>query len=244
MPLTYTPTEAMTLTAAFVKNAPTSAMQVIAADAVSSQMWTAWPWEWTLQPISPAIPLVNLQQDYSSPAELYRMQNAWITQTDTTPNNTWDLDLAEWLPVWGLAATSVGSFKKYCHELTAGVLRLEGAPSVTGTQTFTLNGEYQANPAKITALTLGTPLWFPDQYFPVYCEGLLYYYYKFTDDQRAGTMQVTRQQQVVYTGQYGVWMNALQLMKQAEDLKQGDGFMWPQDTLGAGSQRGLSIFGN
>ncbi len=94
MAFSYTASNAITLVSAFTKNTPTSAMQTIAADMVSGQIWAAYPWQWTLQQISPAIALVNGVQDYSVPSELYRfIKNIRITRTAVTTSNQIALDL-------------------------------------------------------------------------------------------------------------------------------------------------------
>jgi hypothetical protein len=243
VPFVYTPQDAIDLVAAFTKNTPTSALQVKAADMVSSQMWCAYPWQWTLQQISPVISLVNGVQDYSVPSELYRFnEHVRITRTDVTSEDQIELDIVKWLPPVTNYNMSYKSMRLFCHELTLGRLRLPGAVDISGTMTLTLSGEYQANPTQITSTTLSTPLWIPNQYFNVYTSGLLYYFYKFTDDARAGGVVAAKGGRAQYAGQYAVWMNELDMMMGAEDLKTGSDFTFPSNTLGQRQGNAFTIY--
>lgn len=245
MPFSYSAQDAIDLVQAFTKNVPTSALQVKAADIVSSQMWSAYPWQWTLQQISPSIPLVNGVQDYSVPAELYRFGaggHLRLTRTDVTTENQIELDIVKWLPPSTNFNRSYTQFRLFCHELTLGVIRMEGAVQITGTMALQIDGEYQTHPTKITSANVSNPLWIPDEYFNVYEAGLLYYFYKFTDDSRAGAIAATKSGQMSYTGQYAVWMNELDRMTMAEDLKTGNDFTWPEQTLGQRNGINFSIY--
>jgi hypothetical protein len=235
MAFSYTPQNAIDLCNAFTKNTPTSAMQIYACDMVSGQMWSAAPWQWTLQQISPTIALSNGVQDYSVPSEVFRFVHLRQTRTDVTTEDEIELDNVKWLPPQTNFTIAYQTIRLFCHELTLGKIRLQGAPSITGTVTLVLNGEYQANPVKITSSTLSTPLWIPDQYFNVFQAGVLYYFYKFTDDARAGGMVVNKSGMATYSGQYGVWMNELDRMAESEDLKTGNDFVYPSNTLGTQS---------
>lgn len=243
MAFTYTFQNGIDVTNAFVKNAPTSALQATACDWVSSDMWTAFPWQWTLQNISPLILLSNGVQDYSVPTALYRMVTARIKRTDVSPVQYQELTLTEYLPPELILITGHTQIRMISHMLALGVLRLAFPISVSSPQVFYLDGEFQGNPPKVTTATLATNCWFPDQYFPVFCSGLLYWFYKFTDDSRAGTVVVDGRGNRSFSGQLGVFHDSLWAMRRAEDFKSGDAFSFPSDTLGSAPSRAFGIFG-
>lgn len=243
MPFTYTPNDAITLVKSMVKNCPVSAIQIQACDLVNSAMWIAAPFQWTRANIAPSIPLVDGVQDFTVPSQFYRLLSARITRTDITPNYYQELDPIEWIPPELTQKMGYTSQNAICYETTFGMLRLTFPISVPSGVTLQIDGEYQMFPTRITSFTLGTNFWFPDQYFPVFVDGLQYYFYKFTDDARAGTVQIVRGQRM-YTGQFGVFHDSLLGMCEAEDLKNGQGQEFPAEPFGMSAARApIGIFG-
>lgn len=123
--------------------------------------------------------------------------------------------------------------------------RFDVTPQVSNGQIIQLLGEYQKLPTKITAQNLTTPFPFPDEYFNVMDAGLMWKVYTLIDDQRAGTMQVTKNgaSQYTYTGQLGIFMDMLREMGRTEDLGAGDEFQYPADPLGVGRSYWPGLYG-
>jgi hypothetical protein len=211
-----------------VKGIPTSTIDAQVCDMVSGEMYGYFPWSWTVSAFG-AIPLVDGQQDYSNVAGLYRLLRARLVRTDTTPDQVLELTVRQTLspdldPVGWTAITDIS------NEEGVGLLRLNRAVSVPTGMTLQIQGEYQVNPTKITATSQG--LWFPDEYMPVACEGLLYWYYRLADDPRA-------------VQQYAAFHAALKEMSVAEDYP-ATLQVFPDDSLGVGQAYigSLNIFGS
>src|SRR6266496_3362332 len=84
----------------FIKDIPLSgsSVDIMLCDRVNRQIWTSWPWKWSISALT-AITCVDGTQDYSMSAgnqtSFYRLLNAQIVRTDTTPDEWRELDIAE-----------------------------------------------------------------------------------------------------------------------------------------------------
>jgi hypothetical protein len=237
LPTTYLVSDAVDICRKFIKDAPTSLIDVRLADYVNSIIYCAYPWRWTLKALTPIVLVDGVQDNALAAADastaaagLYRLVRARITRTDTTPDTSYELKIAEFLAP---ETTKHGwpSISMVSYEETAGKLRLLFPPEVSGTVVLQLDGEYQRNPAKITALS--ATLIYPDQYFQVFVEGMLWQAYRYFGDSRAGSIVMVKGVPQ-YTGQYGVFMNHLNMMMVAEDAANGDPFRFPDEPLGIG----------
>src|SRR6185436_13454730 len=90
LPRTYKWSDAAATVERLCKNIPVPVSdQIKYADLVSSKIWTAYPWKETKTYIKgttpPLIPLVNNQQDYSTPFNIYLLTKGSLVRTDTTP---------------------------------------------------------------------------------------------------------------------------------------------------------------
>lgn len=240
MPFTYSVNDALTTCQTLVKGVNiSSANQIKAADLVSNEMYGFYPWSWTVVAIaSGTIALVDGTQDYSPPPNIYRLLRARIVRTDVTPNQFRDLNVQDNL-VPDLTKRSPNNVGAISIEPAAGQLRLEAAVSIASGQAFEIQGEYQVTVPKITATTQG--LWFPDEYQDVFMSGVLHWFYKFSDDPRAGGAVTDGQGRVSYSGQYGDFRARLQKMAANEDFG-GDEQMFPSEPMGVG--RNISITGS
>lgn len=201
-------------------------------DFVSNDMYIEYPWKDTITSIAPAtLPLINGQQDYSSPINIYRLTKASVYRRDVAPYESWELDIVDdncvdLTPVGYHAITSCS------QQQASGTLRLNSAVSVPSGTILEIHGEYQLNPIKI--VDLNQDLWFKDQYAQVALEGLLYWVYKLSDDQRAGTAQTNANGGLIgYGGQLGVFKAALGRMRSAEDWGASNS-LFPEETMGRG----------
>jgi hypothetical protein len=244
---TYTVQNAVDLASRNVKGLITLqngnlAVLVSITDLVSSRMWIYRPWWQTLTTIAPGtLPLVDGIQDYSAPVNIYRLTKCSLVRTDVTPNQAYELGIAQDLSV-DLTKRVHTSIRTASYQAGVGKIRLEAAVQISGTTAVQINGEYQTNPTKITALN--QQLWFQDHVlFGAFVEGLKYYAYQLADDLRAGGVQTIENGQPVYAGQMAQWFAAMNDAAKAEDFP-GIETAFPAETLGVGRDigGGFSIF--
>lgn len=227
---TYLWSDAVTLVGKMVKGIPTSSIDPTMCDLVNSEMYAYWPWSWTVTSGVLCTP-TDGNQDFSPAAQIYRILNARMVRTDTTPDQYIELEVMQHLAP-DLAPRSYQGINAISLEEGVGLIRLSSAVQVPSGMTLEIQGEYQINPTKIAATSQG--LFFPDQYLPVACEGLLYWNYKLADDPRAGGKSVDSTGRIVYTGQYAAFMGALKAMSAAEDYP-ADGQVFPEEGMDTGS---------
>lgn len=231
MPYSRNIGDACTFVAQLVKNPGNwASVQLACADMVSSEMWYTAPWRFNgvVTDIGAgAIPLVDGTQDYSPPAQIWRLLSGKIVRTDVSPNEVRDIDVQDSMVV-DLIPRSYQSINAISLEPAAGQLRLEAAVQVPSGTTMEIGGTFQLMHTKISALT--TPLWFPDDYFDVFVAGLLYWGYKLADDPRAGGI-INRRGSSLGSGQYAEFRAGLDRMKEAEDFG-GDEQLFPSEAMG------------
>lgn len=207
---------------------------------VSSDMFTVYPWRDALQTVAVGqIPLVDTQQDYDVPTNIYRLTKATIVRTDVSPKWTQELDVQTDLDESPLL-TAPESIKAI--SLQNGQLRLDSSVRIPAGATYELHGEYQVNSPKVKDLT--DWMWFQDQYAHVAFLGLMYWGYKISDDSRAGTAQTNRAG-TTYTGQLGEYKAALQRMREDEEYGPTETY-YPAESMGADGTWGTgmpNIFG-
>lgn len=240
----YSPQDAINLVKNFAHGIPVDAVQSNVCDAINSMIWCFYPWSWTIKSLTP-ITLVDGVQDYSpTDSDILRPTLLRIVRTDTTPNEARELALLSNL---GVELTRKGGLESITAVglLSTGAIRLMYAASVGTGQTLQLQGFYQQKPTRITDSTLSTPFSFPDYYYNVFIEGLKWKMYQLADDPRAGTMQYSKNGTMMrqYTGQYGIFMDALLTMARTEDLKGGDEFQFPEQALGSGRSFWPGLYG-
>lgn len=235
MASTYTVLNGITYTQAIVVGMPVSAIQVAAADRINSIIWNAYPWRWAVHDIG-QIALVDGTQEYDIAEPNYmRGLKATLTRTDTTPDQFDELTIVK-----NLAAdlTKAGfrsglSQVQILHPLSFGGttlrFRLNQAAAIPSGVTVTFGMLYQVQPTKITATSATLP--FPDQYFSVFCEGMLWQFMMLGKDSRAGTAVSNGKGGVSYTGQMAIFYDALMAMREAEDYGAGDN-TFPSESLG------------
>jgi hypothetical protein len=226
-----------------VKGAPiTDARKLRAANAVSSRMWTAFPWFDSLTSITASsIPIVDGTQDYTYPTALYRLTKCSIVRTDTSPAQHRELDVVQSLSV-DLVKRGYQNIQSACIQPGVAKLRLEAALQVGTGQVLDIRGEYQANHTKLTDMT--DAVWFRDQsLYETFIQGLTYWAYKYTDDPRAGGVTFS-EGRAAYSGQLAAFMAALQDAMKAEDYAATDSF-FPSESLSSGSTWNIpNIFPN
>jgi hypothetical protein len=218
-----------------------STIQVAAADQINAIIWNAYPWRWSQKAITP-ISLVDGTQDYSfAPSDLFRLVQIRLVDTLANPHVYDELTVLRNLYPDLTKASFRGGLKNAAYVPATSKVRLNQAAAVPTGNTYEIQGEYQYQPTKITATSATFP--FPDQYFMVFNAGLLWQFFMLSKDDRAGNVQFTKNG-AVYTGQMGVFFDALMAMREAEDWGAGD-TIFPADPLGiSGAGRSsFSIYG-
>lgn len=212
---------------------------------VASRMYTYRPWSWSLKFGAPnSIPLLPGIQDYPAPDDIYDLVAAWFTITSPQPNGqpydpfnpnlggspsqNWQLEVVDFLSpdlnpngfLFGGAITLISN---------PNVFRLNRAvqPPTPQNPAF-LNFQYQPKMEKITDTSMAVP--FPDEYADVAAQGLLYWLYKFGDDDRAGTT-VRQGNNVEYTGQLGEFEASLFRTAALDQTSEVSTF-FPESSLG------------
>lgn len=237
MAITYTPSDALTLVRAYIKQIPIAEIDAQVADMVYAIIYRAAFWKGTLVQM-PSITLVDGVQDYNAPTEIFRMFRARISRTDISPVEYRECDVREFLPPELTIKGGIETIRAVSHEAGLGQLRLEHPPSIPAGVTFKLDGEYQINPVKITDANLTANTFIKDEYFDVLVEGIKWKLYQFADDPRAGGVVVDRRGNAQFTGQYAIFQAALQDMRRTEDAGLGVPLIFPAEPLGVGSAGG------
>lgn len=242
-PGSYCPQDAINLVQQFGHGIPVTAVQAAVCDMVSSMIWTFYPWTWSLQSFTP-LTCVNGQQDYGVlNSNVLRPVRVRLVRTDITPNEYRELgalaNLSPELSRFG-GLDSNTSFGYFAY---GPFIRLLYAASVGTGQVLQIQGEYQRTPVRITDANMTDPFPFPDRYYNVFVEGLKWKIYQLGDDPRAGSMVYVKNAGRQYTGQLGLFMDAILQSASTEDLQNGDEFEFPEQGLGVGRSFGPGIFG-
>lgn len=242
---TYTPQSAIDLIKNFVHGIPLDAIAPIVCDLSHNAIWTYFPWSWSIASLTP-INLTQGVQDYAPVnTDVLRPLKIRMVRTDITPNEFEDLAILANLPPDISRQLGFRTIKNVGWFGSQGFFRLETAVNISGTTTLQLQGEYQKTPTKINESNMTTVLPEPDHYFGVFVEAVKYYAMALSDDPRAGGISVQRNGnlQKGYTGQFGMFMEALLNMARTEDLGSGDEWRWPEAGFGVGQATNPGLFG-
>lgn len=217
----YTPANAVAVAKSLIKKMsldtttnPTVAYQI--ADAANSLMWYAAPWYWTLGQLG-NVTLTASAQDYATaqqPTDFLYLHRCQVTD---------GANLNEVTPVAQLPTTEVqiGNPSQVSQIFTSGTnlgVRFWPRPSAGEARIAVL--QYKRSPSVISSTLFATSSAFawPDVYYPVYQEGVLWAAYRWADDQRAGGAETDENGKTTYTGVLGSFMAMLHDMRRAEKL--------------------------
>lgn len=245
MPGTYTPQSAIDLIKNFVHGIPLDAIAPNVCDLAHNTIWTYYPWSWAVSSLT-AIQLTDGIQDYTpTNTDILRPLKIRMVRTDITPNEFEDLAILANLPPDISRKLGFRTIKNIGWFGSQSVFRLETAVNISPNTMLQLQGEYQKVPSKINQSTMTTVLPEPDYYFGVFVEAVKYYAMALSDDPRAGGISVQKNGSVNkgYTGQFGMFMEALLNMARTEDLGNGDQWRWPESGFGVGQATNPGLFG-
>lgn len=223
-----------------VKGIPISDIDETCVDQIHAIFWRAYPWRWTRGILTP-ITLVDGTQDYTySNVNLWKMLSPRVRLNGTggALNQYRDLRMMRWLEPNLVNKVGWPNFQLLCHDLNADKFRFEGAISSPTVGAMQLEGEYWRQNPRVT--NLAAAIDFPDFYFNVLAEGILWLLYRLADDARAGTAQLIRGQ-VVYTGQLGVFVDSMISAKEHDESGTGD-TIYPEAPLGTSDFQSLLGF--
>src|SRR6266704_1888905 len=101
MAYSYSWQDLVNVGSAYGKGIPLSKVNAQICDFVSQDMYQEYPWKQTItNTANGTIPLIDSNQDYTCFApNIRRPLKAWLCRTDTTPNETSDLDIVKDLSV-------------------------------------------------------------------------------------------------------------------------------------------------
>ena len=206
--------EALDYADRFTKQCNLTSVGALVGRSAQRLIWQAAPWTWTLGLITPVTVTAGVQdQSFTKPADFQRFE--FFRYGDVVSMK--DLQNIASIEV----TTQQGSPQFASYVNTGGdKIRLDQVPP-TGGAAITLLGVYKKAPTEPFSLSAATGI--DDVWFYVYQEALLYFAYKWADDQRAGGSTVAwapgaKYPQVQHTGQYGLVMSLIEDMRRAEPM--------------------------
>jgi len=226
MATTKTPKWALEYARRFVKKPPTQEIEVDIANNVHAKIWNFANWAWTINSVSvtlsPSSPGVA-QQDYNLTSNLTdcaRFIKGLIISPALTggirTDQNYEVEPVSYIPAMSEYKGLASSFQ-YVPGGTD-KLRLDvSALYPTNTKFY---GIYKKSITLLTSQTINdaTVIALPDDWYYVFQEGVLYHFYKYADDDRAGTATTTSDGKEQYTGQLAVFMEALNDMAKVQPL--------------------------
>jgi hypothetical protein len=217
MAATERPIDSLLWAQQYIKNMPLYRLQVEVLNDAARYFWRAAPWRWTLGSL-PTTVLVNNTQDYTVtlPSDFLYGVDANLIFADKL---TKELEIVPFLPLES-AKTGQPSQLAISGAGVNGNYRFSPVPSGYAPGTLpTLTGTYKKEFNTLDETTIYTPgsLIFPDEYIDVFRNIVLYYAYRYADDQRAGNIQFSNGQMTA-NGQRGEMESMIEEIRQREPL--------------------------
>tara|TARA_R110000868_G_scaffold153995_1_gene379982 strand:+ start:1612 stop:2304 length:693 start_codon:yes stop_codon:yes gene_type:complete len=214
MAATKTPQDAFDYVKSYLKGMPLSAISPEMLDQVSKRMWMAAAWRWTIGSL-PAKTIVTNTQDYTitTPSDFLLLFNGFISDG---ANVYRDIIIEPQLPE---DVKVVGNPSRVSFEGSS-TYRLFPKPGTipnSPAQQLILRYKKMAPVIDTPAMTEPGSLIFDDEWFWVFCEGVLWKAYLWGDDNRAGNVTVSPNG-IQYTGQAAVFQDAIKTMAEHEKL--------------------------
>jgi hypothetical protein len=195
-----------------IKSMPIDQISIIAQNKVLRILWMAAPWRWSIGTLT-AIPLVSGTQDYTlaPPTDFLYLLHGIATTGDQQRH----LEVLPSLPT-DVKQSGQPLFYSYAGSNT---FRFFPKPIVPTSPTTNVLSWYKKTSPIITNQnqhTAGT-LVMDDEWFHVFEAGLLWQFYLYGDDSRAGGAQFDGRS-IQYTGQRAVFESHIAEMKLREPL--------------------------
>jgi hypothetical protein len=216
MAATERPIDSLLWAQQYIKNMPLYRVQNEVLNDAARHFWSAAPWRWTLGNLPTAL-LVNAQQDYTVtlPSDFEYVEQANLILADKL---TKELEIVPFLAVESTKFGQPGQIA-VTGEGVSGNYRLSPTPQGYSGTLPSVTGIYKKQYTKLTETTIFTAgaLIFPDLYIDAFRHAVLYYAYKYADDQRAGNVQFAGTN-TTYTGQRAEMESAIEEIRQREPL--------------------------
>lgn len=208
----------------FVKQIPTDSIAVDIANNTHAKIWNAANWVWTVNSCEVSLtPTVanTAQQDYNLTSNLTdyarfiqgQIQSVALSGGIRTDSLMY-VEPVSYIPSTALIKGIPTSFQ-YIPGVTDKIRFDASCLYPTGSKFY---GVYKKAITLLTEKTVNelTQILLPDDWYYVLQEGILYHYYKYADDPRAGEAKVDVNGNEQYSGQYAVFMEALNDMKRSQ----------------------------
>jgi hypothetical protein len=178
MAFTYQWQQGLDYIDSFTRKVPLDTVGIQLCDAVSAEIWNAYPWKEAVQSFAPIV-LTDDVQDYSSPANFYKLISGQLLRISPSAESFDPLFISNRLPVRTDQNVDPRYIRTLGYQKGTGLLRLSERPQINAGEVWNLIGEYQLNHSRVTDPNQYT--WFGDALWHVAQEGLLYHGYKLSD---------------------------------------------------------------
>lgn len=214
------PSAALALAKYFIKRPPDDQLRVAIANNVYARIWNAANFVWTLGSVevslTPTAPN-TAQQNYSFTklTDCARFVRGYISSPTSGTAAIRTDAVNEVIPVAYIPSTDVTGLAQTFQWIPGGgtdTIRLDARALYPNNTKF--YGVYKKSLTPFTAKTIEETATFliPDEFYYVFEEGVLWKYLRYIGDQSAGGVTI-QEGKAVYSGQFGVFMDAIQEMK-------------------------------
>lgn len=222
---TRKPIEALAYAKQFIKSMPLERVFLDIAQNAYNYMWFAAPWRWTVG-TGMDFPLVAGQYEYifsggsAPPADYLYLTEAKLI-TDANSQQLLPLEIVSYLPATSNLGTNPTKIAELPGAIPGTSVTYRVYPvkqTLQGTNTVVCS--YKRKPRLWDPKTIfTTAVEFPDEWFYVFQELVLYYAYKFANDDRTGGATVDPDEgKIVFNGQRGLAETEILLMKSREKI--------------------------
>ncbi len=220
MASTVPPIVALDYSKIFIKKMPLEQVFLKLANRIAYMMWMYAPWRWTIGS-TPQFTLVAGQQNYTIayPADFLYALDAAITNGQLNENNL------KIIPSIETTSNLIGNPTAIAYMGNAGdmagLVRIQPVPAqLPASPPQVINGLYKKTMTAFTARTIYTGVMpFPDEWFWVFEEGVLWASYLYADDRRAGDASMDpKSGKINFSGQRAVFEAGLERMRTREPL--------------------------
>lgn len=203
----------------------------ICSNMATNLIWYAYDWRESLLTLPPFW-LIPGEQDYKPPATVIPADFGGLRKTFVSHISGGTTVTTPIKPQQDLQVTHVvGIPQSISYEASIGGFRLfPRTPRSLGSPYWMIQGTYKCKPAVINNSTLETLIPFDDMYLNQMVDVMRWAFMSAAGDQRAG--QVTVSNGVPqFSGQFGVAVNAIDMMASHEGLLQNDPMISPDSPL-------------
>lgn len=217
MGFTYNWQNALDFIKASTRDLPIDKINAQICDAVSSEMWSAYPWKDACQTL-PEMPLTDGEQHYDAPQSGFKLIAGQILKSSPDAEAYEPLTVVENIPIQTLKRPPV-ALRRVSLERGEGRIRLDFPPDIQTGDAYVLTGVYQLQHRRIEDVSQET--WFKDQLWHIALDGLLKWGYQLAD--RAKDSQ----------SQYAIFRNKLKDAWMQEDQGSSESIYPADGSIGA-----------